>query len=236
MREYWHNLTATHFAFSQLYLFHSNYLWNENPDALDGVAATVTFTVAAGTTTTTINTVETMSDYVGSLAVINGLARLITGYTANSLTVSAFPSIPATGAAGYVGAINVRLTPEWMARPTLDKLKQPAYVLMEFEPAQANLFHQFSVGINFNSGYESYPFGAGDTPPSGLTPSADPTQWNVQSDGNSGLGIVPVPMPSRYDRCMRWRFQTWAPCQPFGLLMIEPVDKDYAAMTAGVGE
>lgn len=110
--------------------------------ATDGVPSTSTgsYTVAAGSTSTVVNVVDSLptgtgTDLSGTILyrVNTGETRAISSNTSSAITVgSAFtssPTSPAAGEAIYVGAIPWSITTPWWVGSGLDTRKRPALTI-----------------------------------------------------------------------------------------------------------
>jgi hypothetical protein len=242
-REYNHTLTSAIYCFSNVYYSSADaHVWTEEIGVAEGCDAGLIATCIGGSqpgATTTINTLETLGDYVGANVVfeIGGVyySRIITTCGGNTMNVAPpLPSVP-LNIVGFIGGIQVRLTSEWRTYPDLVKLTSPVYILVSFEPAQANLQHQMSYAINFGA-YQTWTQGPSDTPPSGLYWNPGDNEVQIAGNGGAGLGFVSIPIDTTYMRTIKWHFESYAPVSPFGLLEIKVSDRNAARQTPGIGE
>lgn len=234
-RTYLHEVIGAVYAYQKNYLFANGYLWRERAGYLDGVP-TVTTATATSTATTVIATTETMADYIGGHLTFGAETRLITAYGANSLTVgTAFTSI-AVGDVGFVGAAPVTLETNWFADPDLVSLKNPAAILFEFEPAQADRYMTMAVYLDFATAPVAWTRDTSDTPPSGIDYVNGDTVIGIQADGGAGKGYVAIPLPSSFSRCIKLRLESNEPTTPFGLISMRIASREALQKTPGSGE
>lgn len=234
-RTYEQAVTGACVAYNEAFLCTAAHLWKERPGLFDGVATGVKHAVAAGSTTTVVNTAAGVSDYVGATLTIGAESRVITGYGANSITVgTAFSSAPAAGTVARVGMVPVQLVSDWRS-PGPGVRVASLYALLQVEPVTAGEA-RFSSAIDFQVGVQTYTSDSGDTYPNGVQIIGGATEAILDLAQAAGRTHIPIPLPAECVRCMTMTLTLLDPVTNLGIMSMDLIDRGEARKTPGVGE
>ncbi len=184
-------------------------------DGFDSTVTTGAFTAAAGSTTTVVNTSQTMtaSAYVGAYLYVpsTGESRRITANTTNTITVPALSGAPAAGIDLWIGSVSVEILPFWssLAGTEIGRTRSN-YLMMENVNDEAAP----TFAVRFYADYSSSAFtltnNGSDTPPQGVTIVNGTNYATVDMSLTQG-GVCAVPVMSTWNRVVRYKITQQKP-------------------------
>jgi hypothetical protein len=193
----------------------AGYIWRLN-GTFDGLPTTVSdgrITAAAGSTTTILNTNESMptspQDLVGSIFYdpAYGTEHRITANTANTITLNtALSATPTLNQKYYIGSIDIRLVPQWTSGRDLCNHIRPSYLLMEhIGTDEVEYTLQYNVDFQ-TSGTTLSSDLSDDRLPSGITFKDTSTFYITNLNQH-----MSVPVPSEWHHVIRYNIHQLEP-------------------------
>lgn len=213
----------------QLICDENDYSWFQSREHFDGVAytANASVTAAAGSTTTVVNTAESLSDCVGCTVYrpSDGTVRVITAYTGNSFTTSAWGSTPSVGEAFYIGRISTSGKSKWIPGGGVTE-KKFVQLGVGFIPESGAGSLDISVYSDFGGAYQLTEF-SDDVHAQGVSFDDGDTAATVSYDsGDNQDGFAPIPCPTDWKRVWSFGFTADEPAGTLALTDIGLATKD----------
>lgn len=199
----------------------NGYSWfigvESNFDGTPAATSAVT-TVAAGSTTTVINTVETLTTTGRGLQGVmiykpsTGESSYCSANTANTITVAtAFAAAPATDSEIYIGPINFEYhTKHWIGAGQ-EVRKDPPYLLIKLFPGSATGTMRVYFYADFATTPSQFTTFVSDEQPDGITITNGTYYAEVALDGGSGDGLISVPIPVEWSNAIQARITSIRP-------------------------
>ncbi len=182
-----------------------SYIWKHEGDT-DGVANTDRrFTAASGTTTTVVvdETISGVSADWAGVTIYNatqGISTVLTGFSGSTFTCASWTAA-VNGDVLYVGSIPFKIQTPWFTSSDDDKIR-PSYLHIFFSPAASGTV-RVRYYTDFSVSAEVMDIGADDHFPDGIEITNGTNYIDVDIDGGSGDGFVPVPMIADYKRAIK---------------------------------
>lgn len=218
----------------------NGYSWFFGVDgSFDGVPpASSAIGTATGTpTTTVVNVTETLSTSPSLVGVMvydstTGEVRLISANTASQFTVSsAWTGAPPAARVFYFGAIPWEYRSKWWNNGTMVSKKRPSHFLLSLYPGSATGKLRVEYFTDMSATAETVTSLSTDLFPDGVTVTNGGTYIELELDGGSGDGYIPVPMVADWVRTIQVRLTA---IRPDGELRI--LDFQYAVKNGDVFE
>lgn len=175
-------------------------------------------TVAAGSTSTVINVVETLPTTTPGLEGVmvydatTGASRYCVSNTASTITIgSSFPSIRPADRELYLGPIEVEFRTKWWVGPSQATLKAPTYLIISLFPGTSTGTMRIYFYTNFSTSPEPLTAWVADVAPDGVTVTNGASSVVVELDGGSGDGLLSIPLPFEWENAVQARITSRRP-------------------------
>lgn len=210
----------------------------------DGVPPTspTVVTVDAGSTTTSVNTIQALPTGTPNLAGVvaydplTSHTAVISANTNNGFTCSAFASTPTVGQELWLGSIDIELQSKWWTGEDSTDKKRPFLQIRVYPGSPTGQLKVF-IYLDFSTTPFIWTAGAQDQFPKGVTVTNGAPYISCDMTGGNGDGYLFIPMPRNWQRAIQYRIVSDRPDGDFRLLdarfvlQVKPGPKEERAVT-----
>jgi hypothetical protein len=196
------------------------YTWRLEDDRFDGVPTSMpngVITSDVGSSTTVINTLESVADVVGAILYdpSNGEERRITGSTASTVTLaSALTNAPVVGSQYWIGSIPVMYRSQWVPVSYVYEGRRPSYLELLHLSTTSGVVMDVTYYVDYSATPTTWTRVADDAMMNGLTITNGATY--ATQDVSAGKNTVPV--PADFSLTLQFKLDQAKPLGTFRLL------------------
>lgn len=190
-------------------------------DCCDSASTNGAFTAQSGSTTTVVNIspTATASGFIGAYLYrpATGERKRVSANTTSTITVStAFGSAITTGEDFYAGPIDVRLKPFWstLAGTKISRARASYCIMEHIGPTTSTPEFRVQFYLDWSATATNFTKNTNDTQPDGVSLPSSTTSYALVTPVN---GVSAIPMPSEWNRVVRWDVQQ---IKPFGTIKL----------------